>query len=61
MRIEMAQRSFPLGTLPDQEQRGENMQRIFAVWIGGDHRGDYYKAIVRLYVLYKGRENFLIV
>lgn len=51
----MAQRSFPVWNW-DQEQRGENMHRIFAVWIGEDHGGDYCKAIVKLYVLYKRRE-----
>ena len=53
MRIEMAPRSFPVWN-SDQEQRAENMHRIFAVRIGEDHCGDYYKAIVRLYVLYRG-------
>lgn len=28
------------------------MHRAFAVRIGGDHSGDYYKSIVNLYVLY---------
>lgn len=50
----MGPRSFPVWS-PDQEQRRGNMHRIFAVWIGEDYCGDYNKAAVGLYVLYKER------
>lgn len=38
------------------------MHRIFVVWLGEDHCGDYYMAIERLYVLHNGvAACFLII